>query len=322
MPRRNRKQEKRGKRAPRKQTRQVSRPMAARASPNMKILDTYVNSLNDPFEYEGPRLGWGCLVPTTTATAYLRTTVTANADGSLGLIAMPNAKYLLQTNNAGAAVATWSGTAATDLAACTANFSFGRCISLGIKAFPSIAATVAPGASYAGNIYGQSAAAGVQSLASFTPNDLASLPQSQLGIGSNGATSTGRPVDTTSFQFRTETVDNVGYYSTPIPFALPYIGFTGLPASASVVVEVVMNFEALEANAHASAGLGNGTTVAETASSTWASLEQFYAAARPQIAQVASNTIATVANYAANSLGAFAARQLSMPMGRRLRIQN
>lgn len=328
--------------------------MMSRAGPAGAIAAAYVDTLNDPFECEGVRLGWGTLVPTNVVSAYLRTTVNANADGSLGLMAVPAASQLLFTNNAGAAVGTWATQAASDVANTNANFSAGRCISIGIKAFPSIAATSAPGASFAGALVGQR----YNSLIAQTPNDLEAYPETQMGIGSNGATAVGRPIGIDSFAFTpaipTTTVALSWQGDDEIPFSIPYVCFEGLPASAPVIVEVVCNFEAIEKETHGFAPLGQGTMPGAKASSHWASIEQLWDTVAPAVSSVAKNTVSTAGNFVGsavggligsaggrkaisqgllaggnyvgnaigNTLASFANRQIAMPMGRQLQIAN
>jgi hypothetical protein len=289
----------------------------------MSLAAAYSNTLNDPFECEGVRLGWGCLVPSTVATAYLRTTLTSNADGSFAVVALPapgapaGGGGILYYNNSGSSTATWTGLAATDVAAINGSFGAGRVISMGIKAFPSIAATAAPGASFAGALVGQS----LNTLSALTPNDLEALPDSQMGIGSNGATSTGRPVDTTSFEFFPAMTNAVGFAAAAVfPYSMPYVCFEGLPASSPVVVEIVINFEGLQLNTHAASGLGQGESYGDVLSASWASVEQLWQHIRPALTQVAKNTVASAAAGLSNTLSSFASRQLQMPMSRRIRL--
>jgi len=64
----------------------------------------YCKSLADPFEFSGPRLGWGCMVPTNVVQAYVRGSTTANADGSVSLMMLPNPSTIVQVANGGLAV--------------------------------------------------------------------------------------------------------------------------------------------------------------------------------------------------------------------------
>lgn len=279
----------------------------------MVLTQSYADSLADPFTHQGPKLGWGCLVPSTMTTCYLRAAATANADGTLVLIAVPNAKNMARAGTGGAAVALNGAADAIDQAAVTASFGSGRVVSLGIRAFPSIAATAAPGASYSGALEGTNTTL----LTAMTPADFVAFPQSHVGIASNGAVATGRPQDTDSFRFANEVVDGTGWAGADeLPFSCPYIAFQGLPASAVVYYEIVMNVEGLVLTKHSSAGLAQGTTFGDTLSQTWASFEQMYHAIAPYLPPVAKNSLTNFS--VSNTLGAFAGRMLSNSLTRRL----
>lgn len=276
-------------------------PRLVVGSSSTTLTQSYVDSLNDPFDNQGPRLGWGCLVPTNVASAYFRSASTANADGSLLLLAKPCAKGLLRAGDGGAAVATTASADATDLAAISASFGSGRLISIGIRAFPSIAATSAPGATYSGALEGMTTTL----MNALTPNDCVSFPQSHIGIASDGATAVGRPQDTDSFRFATEVVNGTGWATTDeLPFSVPYIAFVGLPATALVYYEVVMNFEGVNLTQHSAAGLGQGNTDGDSLATHWFSVEHLWNSVRPALKTVTWNTISTVANMAMTSAGA------------------
>lgn len=266
----------------------------------------YFDSLVNPFEYGGAKLGWGCMSPSFLASGYLRGSVAANADGTLLLIAVPNLKQLLYYNNAGAAVATMSYSDASDAAAVRANTLLARPISIGIKAFPSIAATSPPGIVYSGDLQGQNYTA----LNLITPNDAISFPQGDQRIASLGASATGRPVDPNSFSFSKPTVDTTGYAAAAnIPFTCPYIVFTGLPASAVVAFEVVVNFECLPISAASDSPMGFPAVADDKLSSHWPSFEQMWAKVQPYLpspGQVYDVGATAVASYASTALGRLA----------------
>jgi len=257
-----------------------SRNQLSQSSGRGGVTNDYIRSLLDPFEYRGCRLGWGTMVPTQLASAYLRTTVTANADGSLGLLAYPNAVNMLSVFAGGAAVAAaTSSVNATDAAAIAANFDTGRPISIGIRAIPSIALTSAPGFCYAGALPGMTNT----SANALTVNDLVAFPTSILaGNAVTSGSSTGRPQDLNSFTFLAQAVNASGFAgTTPLPFSVPYLAYTGMPAGATVSVEVVFNFEGIELLAHSAAGLGTGE-VAETSllSNAWNSIESMWSSVK------------------------------------------
>jgi len=237
--------------------RQRRRKIAAGPMAGCDCTLEYFKSLVDPFEYGNQKLGWGTMVPTATPQGYLRGVVTSGTDGSLTIVALPSVIGAVAVWNT--AVATVAATSLLNLpnaAAITANCGEGRVVSMGIRAFPNIALTVAPGAAYSG----ATVATTFVNLNLLSTSDFITLPTSHLSIGTLGVSSTGRPVDPESFVFTSAAVDAVGYTYPPnttrsIPFSCPYVSFTGLPSSSTVFYEVVINFEATQAVLH------SGTTI-------------------------------------------------------------
>jgi len=246
------------------------------------LTNEYFNSLVDPFEHPGVRLGWGCLVPSTIVSAYIRSTTTANADGSLAFAILPAVTSGILVGNAGANVNLAGGatSAFTNTAAVIANASEGRVISVGVRAVPSIAFTSAPGVAYCG----ASVPTNYNDFSLLTPTDLASLPTSHATLASKGASSVGRPVDPDSFIFHIPVVDNVGYTgaannAVDIPFSVPYISFIGLPANAVVIFEIVLNIEVLSKIGHAASTVlpAQGQTgLMGTLASVWNNIESMW----------------------------------------------
>jgi hypothetical protein len=246
------------------------------------LTKAYFNTLTNPFRHQGVKLGWGSMAPTAIQSAYLRGTITANADGSAALLAIPCAVGLLMTKTAGAAVATTVRADATDAGPLDTNFTAGRVISLGIKAYPSIAATDAPGICYAGALEGQRVAI----LDAMTPADLASFPQGEQSIASLGASATGRPQDPRSFQFEVQAVNSSGFAAgsgTQLGFSIPFISFIGLPASAVVAYEVIMNVECMAMAEHSGAGLAITDDYSDKLSAYWPSFEQMWSKVQPYL---------------------------------------
>jgi len=235
----------------------------------------------DPFENGAIRLGWGGLAPTSTVTAYLRTSLTSNADGSIAIVAQPCAKQLLASNVAGASTATWTTASATDYVALGTNFSDGRVVSMGIRAYPSIAATSIPGQCLVGHLVAQSPT----TLAQFTPNDFAGLQSSHVCRGYEGGSSTSRPVDPNSFNFYPNTVDTTGFTGgTEMPVSIPYIVFLGLPASTVVYVEIALNLEVIYQQLHGVAPINaNETSPEGTLSDEWPSIERMWSFLRESL---------------------------------------
>lgn len=238
------------------------------------VTSEYLESLVDPFECCGPRLGWGCLTPSGVSTAYVRGTLTANADGTVAFMAVPECKSLLYYWNGGASAAATANIAPSDATVIGQNFQSGRPVSLGVRVFPSIAMTSAPGQCVTGALIDMNNT----QLAALTVNDLITYPNSHVSIGYSGGSSTGRPIDVHSFEFQIPTVDQTNDFISvggEFNFSLPYVVFTGLPASAVCYYEAAFNFEALYKTQHSSAALAPGDAMA-TLANEWPSMETMW----------------------------------------------
>jgi len=257
------------------------------------ITTAYISSLVDPFQHPGVKLGWGTMVPTTLAQAYVRGVTTTNGDGSLVLVALPQAcsnngwgSVSFFANGAAVANAT-SAVASYDATAIAASFSSARVVSIGLRSYPIIAATATPGVVYSGAIPTTTTTI----LATMSPNDFYAFPTSHMSVGISGGSSTGRPIDVSSFEFKAYAVNADGYgYSNieieeNIPFSIPYQAYSGLPASTSVAYEFVMNFEGTEQLKHSAAPLGQGDAGSGDSllSSVWGSIERMWATVKPAL---------------------------------------
>jgi len=257
------------------------------AMPGCQCTIDYFKSIVDPFELGDQKVGWGCMVPTTTPQAYFRGSTTAATDGSLTIAILPCVFDGILIWNTSVTTAPFNGSANFgNTAAINANCGEGRVVSIGVRAFPNIALTSIPGACYTG----ATVATTVADFQTLTTTDFVQLPTSHLNVGIPGGTSTGRPVDPESFIFATPIVDNNGYTATAnnsksLPFSVPYISFVGLPASATVFFEACINLEATQTIAHA------GQTVLsdsdgnqkDTVGDHWPSADALWRAIRPYL---------------------------------------
>lgn len=249
------------------------------------MVSSYVNSINDPFEDPGCKLGWGCLVPSTTCTAYLKGTATANADGTLALCLLPNATGMVRLAS-GLAVSfatTAVSISASDATAIDANYSTGRVISGGIRAYPNIALTSAPGAVYAGAIptltFNQSQA--------LTPQDLTLSPFMKQFRSYEGATATLRPQDTFSFEFDARNTNALLVWAgdNDLPVSVPFISFFGIGNGTNVFFEAVLNFEVIAKSQHASSAIStNDKATGKSLSDYFPSVERMWSLAKPMLA--------------------------------------
>jgi hypothetical protein len=225
-----------------------ARKRVQRTTPGVDLLRDYVNTLRDPFEHGAVKLGWGCYSPTELATLWYRGSFTTNAtDGSFAVMIMPTGSGSgsvgpIATNAGGINTSTWAATAWSNLTPVQNMLNAARIVSVGVKCYPQVAATSAPGFVYSGCIPNSSYTAA----AALTPNQYSQQPYLKFGQGSCGAIATGRPVDPTSYEFYTTLVSATGYpVGTSLPFTIPIVVFTGLPVASTVLVEAVLNLEGL-----------------------------------------------------------------------------
>lgn len=241
----------------------------------------YFDSLVDPWDNAGVKLGWGTMVTTSITTSYNRGSFTSNADGSCALALMPQNYDPLIYWNGGSAVASTGLIGSADQTVLSSQWGAGRVISMGIRAFPDIAATAAPGVVYTGTLQNVYPA---QVLANMTVNDFLTFPNTHMGRGYSGASATGRPIDSTSFQFNEAICNLVGLPATiNAPFSIPYVAFVGLPASSVVYYEFIVNIEATPIDVHGfAAAMGIGTSTDEpTLSGFWPSVERLWSNIAP-----------------------------------------
>jgi hypothetical protein len=244
----------------------------------LDMLSCYARSLTCPFDSGGCRLGWGTLFPTELGAAWLRTTLTSAGDGSLAIVVMPDCANLLQANAAGLSTATWSTTAASNQVPLANNFAAIRPVSLGVRARPNIAMTSAPGRAFAGSLFQISR----NQIGAFSPQDLINLQTSKMFPGFVGVLSTGRPSDTTSFEFLSGAIAGVPVANLS-NFSCPYIVWSGLPASTPVDIEVMFNFEGVPMQQHGLLYSPVLSNVAAPALSDLGSVEQIQKILRPRL---------------------------------------
>jgi len=297
-------------------------------SPNLTV--EYFQSLVDPFNFPGPKLGWGCLVPSTLISGFFRGTATSNADGSIAIVVLPCVKAAISIYGGG--VGAVSASSVIDLAnqaAITTNTGEGRVVSMGIRAWPDIAMTSAPGAAYAGAMVPTN----YTDLNAMSPTDMINLPSTHICIGMKGASATGRPIDPSSFVFDIAPVDGLGYTNaawtgTDIPFSCPYIIFTGIGDAVPVFYEVVINIEATYKIGHSNTTILPGSSGPENVlSDHWPSFESMYnhvrhvlpSPGRPGEASAASDSslLGSILSTGLRVAGKVFARGLGLDNGRR-----
>jgi len=228
----------------------------------------YFQSLINPFEHAGCKLGWGCMVPTIVVSTYLRTTVTANSDGSAAISATPAVSASFWTNTSGLGGTTWGQTSPTNASSINTIGSQGRCISFGIRAYPNLPMTNAPGVVDAGALVIPTAS----QLNAYSPSNLVSSVTSHMSIGYAGAVATGRPIDPETFSFYGFTINSSGYGTGTLnfPMSTPYIVFSlgSSNSGCTIYSEFTANFEIT--------GSINNTVIPDTAASPEGKLSDFF----------------------------------------------
>jgi len=248
------------------------------------FLAAYVNTLNDPFEYSGLKLGYDCLVDSTIAVGYLRLSIATNADGSFAVYSYPAATgNFLTYNNAGAATATWNGNGAANVANLTATFSGARVISGGIRVRVNYPLTSAPGTLFAGTVPMTSYSV----MNTLNPTNLVNQSFSDMIDSSREASALMRPQDNDSFVFY---VSNLTGWTagSQSQMSIPFIAGLGFPASTTVWIEAVQNYECLANVTANGSSFGSNTPNPEpVAADYFASPERLFRAAQSHLTPAA-----------------------------------
>jgi hypothetical protein len=181
----------------------------------------------------------------------------------LDLILTPNLQTFLWTNNAGITTTpNWSFDGAANFTALTSQIDMGRVVGMGLRVYPQVALTAAPGLIYSGVVPRCSLGEFAAQMA-LTTNNRANLPYNQFFLGRTGNTECNqicwRPTDISEFVFHD--VDaafasvTAGVVTVPTAAALVassdldtggsfcQLSLTGLPSSTPVYVECIIHLE-------------------------------------------------------------------------------
>lgn len=218
------------------------------------LSSAYLKCLSDPFTNPPVRLGFGCMVPTSVHTAYLRTSFTIT-DGSFNLFILPNQNSLMLTNYSGLTNPPIGPAGSGNAYMNTANnvtvlnqvMNSSRTIAMGIRIIPMIPATSVPGVLSLG-------CAPRASLIDLCANSSATPASSKVGLFNQPTTVvsgmpylrehmarpgavdffqlTWRPTDIQDFQFHDSDGSNLSYQNsvTGSPY---YSGATSAGANTS-----------------------------------------------------------------------------------------
>lgn len=243
----------------------------------------YLATLRDPWENPPIKLGYLSCTPTVLATATARSSLTVNADGSFALALQPSVKNMILTNNAGNAVATWTGLDAANRAAITAQFMEARIVSGGLRAF-----ALFPETSASGVLFAAAVPTNGTTLQLTTATGLSGYPSSELGIGTRGARAVMTPVDVDAAVFHAEISDGTGYSGAFFPVTTPYICGLGFPVGTVIWYEAVLNLEGIpNALLGASSTIGLDSDLAPTLQDRLPNFESAARAARALLGNAA-----------------------------------
>jgi hypothetical protein len=265
----------------------------------------YVNTIRDPFEYAGVRIGFGTMVPTGLYTAYFRGVFQCSTDGTFCLYQQPslgNANPNMYYSNSTASVAAWNALNYTNSASIAGLASEARVVSGGIRVIPQVPATAAPGIGYCGSI----PACWLNTITPSSANALASSPHLVMGRAAEGACAVIRPVDPASYQFL---VNNINGYpnANTASSSCPIIILTGLPASSTIVIEAILNLETISTWTSVAQAITNPELVSNqpTLADRFSNVESLFRAAAQYIPT--SGTINTAASLM-NAIGSVSRR--------------
>jgi hypothetical protein len=269
-------------------------------------------------------------VPTILGVARVTVSLTANADGSLLLMAKPNAQNPLAYSAAASAAApAWNNSTDGSWTTAAAQFSTARPVSLGIKVTP-ISSANDKCSRAVGSVYAYESTNNLPLLAGLDGFTNSNWYGSHLGSkeilssgGSASAMLAWRPMSLENFNFRQDWfADTSALLTTPriSPLIGPIcvVAIVG-PASMQYDVEVIYYYEALPQVATVAPGSVDG---GPTASDYFPSLEKFYKAASSLLAKENVLRIAQLAEFSGNAWRTFSMHSKITPMviSSRLRV--
>lgn len=245
-------------------------------------LSAYTTVLNDPFNNPGVPLGFGCMIETTPAMAYIRGSYTGNADGSFTIESLPFPDRLLATSASGVSTnPVYAYTASSNSAALYNTFNIGRVVAWGLRLRVLQPATAAPGI-LTGAVFNTAANAGIV----IQPGNAAALPQSHEAYGTEVMEVLYRPTDPLDFSFGAISSGN----NVALCNAVLHISGTGFPASSVVAYEIVMHLEAYSTT-DASPADEAASTSSWSLANYFPSLDNMWRVARPHITNAVRSSL-------------------------------
>jgi len=221
------------------------------------LLQAYLNTLNDPFEYGPVKLGFGTMVGTQLVTAFLRTPINTFTDGSLGVCMNPQVGYVynqLYKANAGGSAISWNQPPNFfNNAAVGQLLAEARVVSGGIRGFPALSFQQYTGFAYAGGFAGDTIN---NCYLGSSITTLSENPGFRFGGGGYGAEALVRPTDPVSFEFTQSNVDGFSNTNAIVVNSLPGILWNDMGTGGTATafqIEYVLNLEGVLNSSSASA---------------------------------------------------------------------
>lgn len=312
-----------------------SRVTSAGGLSSLGFSASYAACLNNPFEFPPIQLGLGSFIATRLGTAYVRQSLTVNADGSFQAWLSPTQV----TINAGASVGgflmcdtvgqgstpTFSiASNANDRAALQTDFDQLRVIGAAMKVWALQARTSAPGifvsgqySPDSGNVIPNSTLSGPLSVTS-----LQGLPLSEFSTGYEPIMVSWRPEEINRFNF--EVLNEASNAGSEALGPAVYVAGFGFPAGTNVWVEGIAHYEGyVSAHTSAQAGANNVNVTAADAGfpsvdSLWNSAKTLLTPVTTRVSEVAIEGAQAAAINIINTMQRRLNADYQMP--RRLRL--
>jgi len=244
------------------------------------ITSDYIATLNDPFNYPGVRIGFGCLIPTQMTMAYVKGTFTPNADGSFRVCAIPwncasggsNGTIGVTSISGVSTTPSYTSVISANQSQMVSAFAFGRVVSGAVRVSVKYPAT-----STAGILNCYSIPTNGVTIATSTITTDLSLSQAKLA-GSDGAQVLFRPTDFNDMNFTTLSGVTQSLASSQL-----YIDGMGYPTGSVIYYEIVWHLEVYNTTGVSTSDIGQ--------QSGYPTLSDIHASAESMMSKVRSNLL-------------------------------
>jgi hypothetical protein len=207
------------------------------------LTKAYINTLNNPWEYDGVPLGFGTMIPTTQYTGFSRNIVPLASDGSFAIAVQSSAANSVLINVAGltsSGSSSWNIASAVNLTGINKATITGRVVSMGLRVKVLYPSTSQPGILW----YGFTTDVTSVGYVGNSPAEMQGFSTSSVQSGDTPVTVLGRPIDPDSFVFFPTVIN--GYGGNALP-NLPTLYVTGsnFASGATFMYDIIWNFEGL-----------------------------------------------------------------------------